>query len=363
MVGEGPNAGLLYFTDVPVQAVIAPHINVTALATGSAFLQLQYAQRRTVDGRIYCSRVEVQAILPMVQAHEGLRRDAPNSHVQIFMDEVDRTVPSTFEALVGTSDMDALSLVSRLRATAAEESRKLDTSDRNPFSLTCYLRYHSGTTPPGRWPSVSTVNSRVMIVSLAAASVLASAAQAQGRSERDSVQLRNACRLAGQILTTGYPDPHYDWALSRIRDCDVSGPLTLGTMWQQATGDSAPLVQLVYQSQRLRDSRLLGAILAVVADGTRPALVRVGAMRTLISYHSPGRDLAFDAPSDNSKPGWCVLGEVTHFSAADGAQPLDASAQGRILDALRGLEVEPGVVGRAARCAVRGLEVEAARGQ
>ncbi|MGH9782815.1 MAG: hypothetical protein ACRD88_01410, partial [Terriglobia bacterium] len=118
--------------------------------------------------------------------------------------------------------------------------------------------------------------------------LLAQSLAAQQSRERDDLQLRNSCRLASQALATGHPHPH-DWARDLIGACDESGGAALALLWRSGVPqDRQELGRLVYVTSRLRDQRILDALLRVAADPARPAVVRLSAIRVLISYFSPG---------------------------------------------------------------------------
>ena len=68
---------------------------------------------------------------------------------------------------------------------------------------------------------------RMVCLVYGAAGLLLFATQghAQAKREADDAHIRERCRFAAQILTTGEPHTHHDWAVAKIRTCDESaGP-------------------------------------------------------------------------------------------------------------------------------------------
>lgn len=186
--------------------------------------------------------------------------------------------------------------------------------------------------------------------------LLSSAVCAQS-SERDSVEVRNNCRLASQILLTGRPDPHTEWARTQISFCEMTGATMLATVWSRATDDATELERLVYDSQRFRDKRLLDSVSVIARDGARTVAVRVAALRTLVGYYAPSRDLpSYWADSDALSKG-CELTSGTHFIAVEGSEPLDLTSRAAILGVVRQLQDGSGPMSLAAKCALRGMEL------
>jgi hypothetical protein len=160
---------------------------------------------------------------------------------------------------------------------------------------------------------------------------------AQHRESEDA-HLRNDCRLAAQILTTGQPHPRYEWARDIVSECDASGGPALAAFWQAVSADTSNLKHVVYTTSRLRDARILRALVLVAEDGGRPLEVRLSSLRVLTSYFKPSayvtlRDLQH--PSFGSPLGW-----VTEFHAIDGTEPLPPDTRNTILELVRRLAVE-----------------------
>lgn len=189
-----------------------------------------------------------------------------------------------------------------------------------------------------------------------AGTFLARTASTQQPRERDDVHLRDNCRLAAQVLTTGHPDPHYAWARDIISACDESGGPALAAVWQSATDDPQELGRLVYVTTRLRDQRILDALLAIARDRTRPAAIRLSTLQVLISYFAPGAYVSIvslEHPPFGSPLGW-----ETEFAPTEGAVPLASSARDEILSLTTELarSDQDSTVRDAARFVTEGLE-------
>lgn len=187
--------------------------------------------------------------------------------------------------------------------------------------------------------------------------VLVSAAEAQIRREGEDVHVRNECRLAAQVLTTGEPAPHYRWALGYVIRCDESGPPALATLWGRLSDpDRDDLEFLSYNTSRLRDQRILEAVVTVAQDPGRHTLVRLAAFQVLVSYFDTGY-VSIDALE--APPAVRVMPRMIDFVPSDGAEPLRSDAEETILAVMQDLaqgDPDP-TVQRAAEFVARGLDV------
>ncbi len=174
----------------------------------------------------------------------------------------------------------------------------------------------------------------------------------QGVQERQDVHLRNDCRLARQILEEGHPHPHRDWALNMIGSCDESGGEVIPSLWQDAPQDLDELEQLVWSSARLRDQRIMDAVMAVANDRSRAVAVRLSALRVLAYYYSPRVYVTLDmleAPESSEQP-LPSLGSTFDFEPREGTAPLSAGTPEHILEFLCHLSAtaeDPAVQGAA----------------
>lgn len=112
--------------------------------------------------------------------------------------------------------------------------------------------------------------------------------------EASDEKLRADCRLAAQSIVTGRPEPLFDRAMQFITRCEVSAGDALGAAWRHPSADSTALEELYFASARVRDQRILNAIMAVAADPTRPWLPRATAIRVMAAYVQPAMALIPD---------------------------------------------------------------------
>jgi hypothetical protein len=148
---------------------------------------------------------------------------------------------------------------------------------------------------------------------------------AQKRESRD-VQLRNDCRLAAQVLTDGHPDPHREWAVWMMPQCDESGPPVLARMWQNVEPRPDSLGVMIGRSVGIRDQRLFTAAVQIVEDPSQPEMKRAAALSLLARWASPGLSIGFrqffarDFTSVHESG--VTLGAISHDTQNPGAQPL-----------------------------------------
>lgn len=148
---------------------------------------------------------------------------------------------------------------------------------------------------------------------------------AQQSEVRDSVHHSNDCRLAEQVLSTGNPKPNYDWALELIVSCGPGAADVVAALWKRPPADTAGLFKLFIASSRFRDGRIYNAANAVVADRSKPDLVRLTALGVLASFAQPGVVLDFKnlrrlppGPFMWQNP----FGRMSHSLAEEGVIPL-----------------------------------------
>src|SRR4051812_27376125 len=77
----------------------------------------------------------------------------------------------------------------------------------------------------------------------------------QGRDVSDSVHQRNNCRLASQVIRTGHPATHLQWAYSQIPACGSEGGEALAARLRELRGsrDTAAIRALTMPFATLRD--------------------------------------------------------------------------------------------------------------
>lgn len=168
----------------------------------------------------------------------------------------------------------------------------------------------------------------VAAAALLIVSTLPVGAQGHGQDTALAAQHRSDCRLASQVLTTGNPAPHREWALRFIGSCGSEGPTALAVQWTRARGSGEELEQLVRSSARLRDARLYRELRATAQDPARPPAVRVGAMLVLSRYSDPHNaiwltDLRPPSPVQRIP---LLLSSASHGAQIDGDERVGAVA-------------------------------------
>ena len=195
------------------------------------------------------------------------------------------------------------------------------------------------------------------VATVALTVITAAPLAAQRATEANDAQLRARCRLAAQVLETGHPGPKYGWAVDEIMVCDESAGPALARHWSSLHDvDREALGHLTFSSRSVRDQRIFDAVLAVAGAPDRAPLIRLSALRVLVSYTDPVLDVSLDDlehPKDNE-----VLGHIVDFAPTDGTVPLAAGDPSAVMDLLRRLgQQEPNPeVAAAARYVLRGLE-------
>lgn len=174
----------------------------------------------------------------------------------------------------------------------------------------------------------------------------------------DSVKLRNDCRLAEQVLTTGHPAPHREWASWTIRKCAGAGPVVAQAIFRLRTSaDTALLKVVTAPAAVVRDREIYEAGLSILADATASSQARVYAIRMLAWLFYPDADLNYgdfvDIDGDGDRS---CYGSGTHFhvSIVRGAL-LPPGWPDAIRQAARRVyenPAEPADVRQAARCFV-----------
>lgn len=146
-----------------------------------------------------------------------------------------------------------------------------------------------------------------------------SVGQLHAQGERKDVHIRNDCRRAAQVLRTGNPAPHWDWALEYIARCEETGPTTLATLWRQPMSEVTTGEGLFIASYRLRDARLTETLLDVAADRSVPQPVRLNAIRVIAGHAVPEFLLSIsDLSRPDSETRRVSFPSVDHVSVRDG---------------------------------------------
>ena len=114
------------------------------------------------------------------------------------------------------------------------------------------------------------------------------------QTHTDSVKLRNDCRLAVQVLTTGVPGPQRTEALNTIGLCGSEGVPALVKVWSAAADDRAELGLLVTATRGFVTPELVSTLFATLEQPGRTLNARTAALRVLLTYADPSVVTGFD---------------------------------------------------------------------
>jgi hypothetical protein len=158
---------------------------------------------------------------------------------------------------------------------------------------------------------------RLLILAVLCATALRPAMVSAQSADPDSVKQRNNCRLAEQILTTGTPAPHWEWARGYIPYCgyDVWGRVGAGVVQRLKTStDTLRLAAEWRNLNFLRDSTLFRTALDIASDEAASPEARVFAMRYLLSLSDPNGGYEYGALAERGEiPGMqprCTTGQI-----------------------------------------------------
>ena len=161
---------------------------------------------------------------------------------------------------------------------------------------------------------------------------------AQSKSQDRDNWLRNNCRLAVQVITTGEPAPKKAWAYGFIQECPEAGD-ALASAWNRAlSGDD--LFDRQRLSARTLDSRILNAAVTVASDASRGVEERWSALVVLTALYAPRRSLSgyrWDEDHRNSS-----LGFIFDGGQSLGSSPITTEDRARALAAVRQIAATDG---------------------
>jgi len=180
---------------------------------------------------------------------------------------------------------------------------------------------------------------------------------AQGDS--DDAQHAERCRFAAQVVTTGRPAPHEQWALGYIGGCGTVGGSAIATLLSstESSPDSALLDRVLNDSHLLQDGELYRVEVDLLSSGTAPVVVRLLAARSLGYLLIPGAQpalRAYAASGSADLPRACTVGaSVVHPSTPVPGAPLPTDYRQQIRSAalaIRADSSQPRDVRAAAYC-------------
>ena len=154
----------------------------------------------------------------------------------------------------------------------------------------------------------------------------------------DSVKLRNDCRAAEHVLTTGEPGPHRTEALSIIGLCGREGIPALQAAWTTAGGDRTELGLLVTSTRAFVAPELVEMLFTNLSQPSQPLNARVASLLVLLTYADPAVVPGFDDfIGDEAQLLARRYGRVDHPSPAAGREQLGADFTQRLRTALQGI--------------------------
>jgi hypothetical protein len=140
-------------------------------------------------------------------------------------------------------------------------------------------------------------------------------ARAEAQESRD-VHTRNDCRLAAQVIRTGHPAPHAEWAYRAIQRCDQTGAGVLVERWRTIS-DSAEAANLAWASVNFPKRVVLDAISEIVLSSTASVEARLRGMSVLAHFAEPRAVLNLSElrrPVDGRRPTpWAVSHGPPYF--------------------------------------------------
>lgn len=156
----------------------------------------------------------------------------------------------------------------------------------------------------------------------------------EAQTERQDPHVRNDCRLAAQVLETGHPAPHYEWALEFIAKCEETGAPVLAALWRSAA-NTEHLNRLYVSSYLLRDARVTDAVTEVAQNRALPRLVRLNAIRVLAGHAVPEFLVTVpDLLRRENEFSIIPFPSVDHVMVRNGERPVDQAAIRGIVEAL-----------------------------
>lgn len=145
----------------------------------------------------------------------------------------------------------------------------------------------------------------------------------------ESVKMRNDCRLAAQMLSTGEPAPKVQWAWEMIYSCPESGSAAAAGLRRLRadadTGNFSPVTRIAFS---VRDGDLFTAALEVAGDRGASTVARGASFFVLITQLTADRYVDFDDIS-RARSLLCPLGSIDDRGTPMTLTPLPADAAAR----------------------------------
>src|SRR5574341_818799 len=179
---------------------------------------------------------------------------------------------------------------------------------------------------------------------------------ARAQVNPDSVKLRNDCRLAEQVLTTGEPATHRQEALTVIGLCGRESVPALLSVWSSIGGARTDLELLVTSTRGFVSPALVDTLLSVLHQPARALTVRVASLLVLLTYVDPWVVPGFDDfLGDSAALDTRYFGHLDHSGPPAGHETIPASLRDQLRTSLRAISASDPDAGMraAARVALR----------
>lgn len=161
---------------------------------------------------------------------------------------------------------------------------------------------------------------------------------AQGQADPDSVKLRNDCRFAAQVLSTGHPSPHMDEALTTISSCGKEAVSPLLNMWDGDLSSRDDLLPLVMATRRLVAPALADRLFEIMGDPASPLDKRLASILVLVTWADPHSWPTFDGLRDRGPDSTMLRPwDTDHAMAMSGRETLAPDFLDHLRSTLEGL--------------------------
>lgn len=158
----------------------------------------------------------------------------------------------------------------------------------------------------------------------------------RAQANPDSVKLRNDCRLAQQVLTTGQPATHRQEALTIIGLCGREGVPALLSTWSSVGADRPTLGLLVTSTRAYANQQIVDALLGTLNQPARPLEVRVASLQVLLTFADPAVTPSFDDfLGDSTELLIRRYGAIDHPFPVVGLETLSGSLTDQLREGLR----------------------------
>jgi hypothetical protein len=201
------------------------------------------------------------------------------------------------------------------------------------------------------------LNMRALLLTLLLLASFFRAVPATGQADPDSIKHRNNCRIATQVLLTGGPAPHREWAESYARGCPEAAPfLAEAILNGRSETDTVILNRWTAPMIELQDRSVFDAAEEVARDPSATVQARVYAIRVLVWALAPGGWISYADLTDTVLTGrrMCLrFGTPFHTRIVIG-EPLPPDYVERVHDVGETLTrdpAQPTAVRKAAYCA------------